>query len=309
MTLINTSDLFMFCQYVIRKYGNPNNATEEQKAEEFRKVYFKDIPLNLHTLQVVASVCGIRTNSVESKKMPAKLRGYHEVIGDHKNIYYREEDSLSGIQNTILHEIREMMETLFCEDNPTYIPLKTSARHLAANQFATAVLLPLLSFTAKVYDTGLDIIELSSQYSKSCSQVLLRMGEVLQGKLFMYAALYEPNAENELRVTYWTACHNETDSDSNVFGADGLFPRKGKVIVSDSLVAISVQERKPCLAQRITLLDSMDEGLVAIARPLMISEIPVKVVLIVLLEQNRSALQPQIDRLQPMVIDGFHGHL
>jgi hypothetical protein len=122
----------MFCQYVIRKYGNPNNATEEQKAEEFRKVYFKDIPMNLHTLQVVASVCGIRTNSVESKKMPAKLRGYHEVIGDHKNIYYREEDSLSGIQNTILHEIREMMETLFCEDNPTYIPLKTSARHLAA---------------------------------------------------------------------------------------------------------------------------------------------------------------------------------
>jgi hypothetical protein len=75
------------------------------------------------------------------------------------------------------------------------------------------------------------------------------------------------------------------------------------------LAAISVQERKPCLAQRITLLDSMDEGLVAIARPLMISEIPVKVVLIVLLEQNRSALQPQIDRLQPMVIDGFHGHL
>jgi len=108
-----------------------------------------------------------KTNSVESKKMPAKLRGYHEVIGDHKNIYYREEDSLSGIQNTILHEIREMMETLFCEDNPTYIPLKTSARHLAANQFATAVLLPLLSFTAKVYDTGLDIIELSSQYSRA----------------------------------------------------------------------------------------------------------------------------------------------
>ena len=305
----NTSDLLMFCQYVINKYGNPKNATEEQKAEEFRKVYFKDTPLNLHTLQIVASACGIRTNGVESKKMPPKLRGYHEVIGDHKNIYYREEDSLSGIQNTILHEIREMMETLFCEVNPNYIPLKTSARHLAANQFATAVLLPKSSFTAKVYETGLDIIELSSQYSKSCSQVLLRMGEVLQGKLFMYAALYEPNTEDELRVTYWTACRNETDSDSNVFGADGLFPRKGKIIASDSLVSVSLQEKKPCLAQSITLLDSMDEGLIAIARPLVIAEIPIKVVLVVLLEQNRSIIQPQIDRLQPMVIDGFHGHL
>jgi len=66
--LINTSDLFMFCQYVIRKYGNPNNATEEQKAEEFRKVYFKDIPMNLHTLQVVASVCGIRPIVLKVRK-------------------------------------------------------------------------------------------------------------------------------------------------------------------------------------------------------------------------------------------------
>jgi hypothetical protein len=307
--LKTASDLIMFCQYIIKKYGNPNDATEEQKAEDFRKVYFKDIPLNLHSLQVVASVCGISTNGLESKKMPPKLRGYHEVIGDHKNIYYREEDSLSGIQNTILHEIREMMETLFTEINPTYIPLKTKARHMAANEFATAVLLPRSSFRAKLFDTGLDIIELSNQYSKSCSQVLLRMGEVLQGELFMYAALYEPNAENEWRVTYWTACHNETDPDSNVFGVDGLFPRKGRIAAPDSLVSQSVTERKPYVAQHITLLDSLDEGLVAFARPLLISEIPVKIALVVLLEQNRGILQPQIDRLQPTIIDGFHGHL
>ena len=172
----NTSDLRMFCEYVMKKYGNPKDVTEEQKAEEFRKIYLKNFPLNLSTLQMVASVCGIRTNGVENQKMPPALRGYHEVIGNHKNIYYREEDSLSGIQNTILHEIREMMETLFTEINSTYIPLKTKARHLAANQFATAVLLPRSSFSAKLLATGLDIIELSNQYSKSCSQVLLRMG-------------------------------------------------------------------------------------------------------------------------------------
>ena len=159
--------------------------------------------------------------------MPPALRGYHEVVGDRKNIYYREEDSLSGIQNTILHEIREIMESLFTEVNPIYIPLKTRARHLAANQFATAVLLPQSSFVSKVYDTGLDIIELSNQYSKSCSQVLLRTGEVLHGKLFMYAALYEPNAEDEWHVGYWTACHNDTDSDSNVFGAATFSPERG----------------------------------------------------------------------------------
>jgi hypothetical protein len=299
----------MFCKYVMKKYGNPKDATEEQKAEEFRRVYLKNVPLNLNTLQVVASVCGIGTNGVENRKMPPSLRGYHEVVGDRKNIYYREEDSLSGIQNTILHEIREIMESLFTEVNPIYIPLKTRARHLAANQFATAVLLPQSSFVSKVYDTGLDIIELSNQYSKSCSQVLLRTGEVLHGKLFMYAALYEPNEEYEWHVGYWTACHNDTDSDSNVFGADNLFPRKGVVAASDSLVTISIREKKPCLVQRITLLDTMDEGLIALARPLIISEIPTKVVLTVLLERNRNVIQSQVDRLQPMVIDGFNGHL
>ena len=306
---MNTSDLRMFCEYLMKKYGNPRDVMEEQKAEEFRRVYLKNVPLNLHTLRVVASVCGIGTNSIENRKMPPALRGYHEVVGDRKNIYYREEDSLSGIQNTILHEIREIMESLFIEVNPTYIPLKTRARHLAANQFATAVLLPQSSFITKVFDAGLDIIELSNQYSKSCSQVLLRMGEVLHGKLFMYAALYEPNAEDEWHVGYWTACHNDTDADSNVFGADNLFPRKGRIAASDSLVAISIREKKPCLVQRITLLDTMDEGLIALARPLIISEIPTKVVLTVLLERNKSVIQPQIDRLQPMVIDGFSGHL
>ena len=306
---MNTSDLRMFCEYLTKKYGNPRDVTEEQKAEEFRKVYLKNVPLNLHALRVVASVCGIGTNGVENRKMPPALRGYHEVVGDRKSIYYREEDSLSGIQNTILHEIREIMESLFTEVNSTYIPLRTRARHLAANQFATAVLLPQSSFVSKVYDTGLDIIELSNQYSKSCSQVLLRMGEVLQSKLFMYAALYEPNAEDEWHVGYWTACHNDTDSDSNVFGADNLFPRKGRIAASDSLVTISIREKKSCLVQRITLLDTMDEGLIALARPLIISEIPTKVVLTVLLERNKSVIQPQIDRLQPMVIDGFNGHL
>jgi hypothetical protein len=82
-----------------------------------------------------------------------------------------------------------------------------------------------------------------------------------------------------------------------------------RIAASDSLVTISIREKKPCLVQRITLLDTMDEGLIALAKPLIISEIPTKVVLTVLLERNKSVIQPQIDRLQPMVIDGFNGHL
>ena len=154
------------------------------------------------------------------------------------------------------------------------------------------------------------MLELSRLYSKSCSQVLLRMGEVLQGRLFMYAALYEPDTENQWHVTYWTGCSNDTDSDANVYGGDSLFPRRGRTVVPGSLIDLAIQTKKPHLAQHITLLDGLDEdGLVAIARPLMISVVPAKVALVVLLEQNRDLFLPQIERSKPTIVEGFHRHL
>ncbi len=170
--------------------------------------------------------------------------------------------------------------------------------------------MPRLSFESKIYDTGLDVVELSRLYSKSCSQVLLRMGELLRGRLFMYAALYEPDAENQWHVTYWTGCCNEIDSEANVYGSDRLFPRKGRTVVLGSPVDLVIRSAKPYLAQHITLLDSMDdEGLVALARPVIISGVPAKVALVVLLEQNRDLLLPQIERLKPTIVEGFHRHL
>ena len=75
-----------------------------------------------------------------------------------------------------------MMETLFAEVYPDYAPLRTSVRHIAANRFAAAALLPRSDFEKKAYYTGFNVVELSRLYSKSCSQVLLRMGEVLAGE-------------------------------------------------------------------------------------------------------------------------------
>ena len=304
----NFSNLRVFCEYLIRKHGEPNGVSEEQLAEDFRTVYLKGLPLNLATLKAAAASCGIKLSALE--KMPQNLRGYHEVYGERQSIYFRKGDSLSGIQNTIVHEIREMMETLFAEIQPSYAPLRTNARHIAANRFAAAVLLPALDFENKLYDTGFNVIELSTLYSKSCSQVLLRMGEVLQGRLFMYAALYEPDTENQWRVTYWTGCSNNTDPDANVYGVDSLFPRRGRAVVPGSLVDLAVHGKKSYLAPRITLLDSEDEdGLVGIAGSSIIAGVAAKVALVVLLEQNRDLLRPQIEQSKPEIVEGFHRHL
>ena len=305
------SDLRFFCDHIISKYGSPHLLSEEQMADEFRRVYLRNLPVSLKTLSAAVSACGI---NLEGEEMPKNMRGYHEVFDGRRNIYYRKGDTISGIQNTILHEIREMMETVFAELYPgTYEPLKTIARHLAANRFASAVLLPGQAFEAKVYETGLDVVALAKLYFKSCAQVLLRMGEVLEGKLFFYAALYENTSQTrpDWKVTCWTEGWNEEYPEENIHGLKGFFPRKGQKVVPDSLVDMAIKTGRAHLVRHIAILDDIeDNGLMALAQPLLLPRAkPAKVGLVVLLQGDSGKLEPQIDKTKPVVIESFHRHL
>jgi len=301
------SDLGNFCEYIVKRYGSPGAASEDEKAEEFRKIYLRNLSPNLRTLRAVASVCGVKLNSLDGEKLPQNLRGYHEVFGGNRNIYYKKNDTVSGIENTILHELREMIEPIFAEVCPGYEPLRTIAIHLAANSFATAVLLPKADFEEKVYETGFDAIALSEIYSKSCSQVLLRMGEVLRGKLFFYAALYEKDetTRTDWRVTYWTGSHNEDIPEANVYGADGFFPKKGHEVAAGSPVDKVIQTGKTHLVNHIAFSEDVDDsGLVAIAQPMMLpASKPGKIAIIMMLKSDSRNLEPQIAKLNPVVIE------
>jgi hypothetical protein len=305
------SDLRYFCEYIVKKYGTPSNASEDDKAQEFRNIYLRDLPLDIRTLKAIVSACGIHVNGVDSKKLPQNIRGYHDVFEENRNIYYKMDDTKSGIENTFLHEFREMIEPVFAEVCSTYNPLRTNAVHLVANKFATAVLLPKDEFRDKVYETGFDVIALSKLYSKSCSQVLIRMGEVFQGSIFLYSALYEQSPEvDNWTLNYWTGTTNNDDPEANIYGVDGLFPRKGRTILPGSLVDMVIKTKKPHMVRRITILDSRDDdGLTAIATPLVITVSPVKVAMVVLLGNNRNLLVPQIERTSPTIIEEFHRHL
>jgi hypothetical protein len=306
--MINPSELRHFCGHLVRKYGSPDKASEDQKADEFRQYYLRNLPPTVRSLRAVAHCCGLRVN--KSDYMPTTIRGYNHVVNGTDNIVVRDGDTVSGTQNTILHEIREIMERIFPGVCCDYDPLKTNALHIAANKFATAVLLPGETFRKKVYKVGFDVIELANSYSKSCSQVLLRIGEVLQGKLFFYACMYEPDPDDNWKVTYWTGSNNHDDLDANVYGLNGFFPRKHRAVAPGSLVEMVIKEGKPHLVERITLHDDgEDEGLVAIANPLLIQGKPVKVMLTVLLSSDGELLSPQVDRLNPVTIERFYQHL
>jgi hypothetical protein len=73
---------------------------------------------------------------------------------------------------------------------------------------------------------------------------------------------------------------------------------------------MTIKQGKSYFAEKITLLDGNDDvGLAALANPFLIQGVPSKVVLIVLLTQNKRLLSPQVARLNPVVVDGFHLHL
>jgi hypothetical protein len=305
------SDLRNFCEYIVKKYGTPDAASEDDKASEFRNIFLQNMPLDIRSLRTIASACGIKVSGIDKDRFPKSIRGFHDVFENRRNIYYKKGDTKSGIENTILHEFREMIEPVFADICPDYNLLRTNAVHLAANKFATAVLLPEDDFREKVYDTGLDVIELSRLYSKSCSQVLLRMGEVLRGRLFFYGALYELDPEkNNWKVNYWTGSANHEYPDTNIFRINELFPKKGRRVDTGSLVDMVIRKKRPYMVEHITLEDAReDEGLTAIARLLTVSGKVTKVALVVVHGLNGNILVPQIERAKPVRIEGFHRHL
>ena len=122
--------------------------------------------------------------------------------------------------------------------------------------------------------------------------------------------MYEPDADNNWWVTYWTGSSNYNDYEANVYGLDGFSPRKNRLVTAGSLVDMTIKQGKSHLVEQITLLDDMeDEGLVAIANPLMIQDQPAKVILMVLLSHNRDLLSPQVEKVKPVIVERFHQHL
>jgi len=303
--MVDSNNLRLFCEHILEKHQSLDDVTSEMLADEFRDMFLNDIPVSPKMLEVVAESLGIK---VSAGPTPKGIRGYNDIYDGKMNIYYKNDDCRSGKENTILHEIRELMEHVFSDICPGYQPLRTLAVHNAANRFAAAVLLPREEFRNKVYETGFDIVALGELYWKSCAQIIIRISEVLQGEIFYYGALYEPFriVHPDYRVTYWSASSNE----DHLSVSAQLFPKKGRSAVRGSLIDEAVQRRVPCLVERIITADTENIGqLTAIARPVIFGDTIYRVPIVAVLRQDRDVIQPQIDRVYPEVLPDFFQHL
>jgi hypothetical protein len=309
MTMTSSNDLKAFCRRVVELHGDPRWISEEDRAGEFRKAFGLEPPITVEQIRDVAISCGIEVGSMSGRKMPGKVRGFHQVYDRSKAIYYKDGDVVSGIANTLLHEMREMMEPLFAEASPGYQPMDSDRVHIAANKFASAVLLPKTEFADRMYRTGLDVFALAAHYRKSAAQVLLRMGEVMDGYHFFYGGLYE----RDWRLDLWSLKYRTSVPSPfplpNVDELGSFFPRKGAPVEPGSFVDMAIRGRKPYMQQIFTMLDVFLEqkgeppdGLIVLARPLVVSGEPAKVGLTALFWQDRALLRPQLKRIDPEVV-------
>ena len=76
-------------------------------------MYFGGLTPSLRVMKYLAALCGISLYAVDGTRLPGNMRGYHDVFEGRRSIYYRKGDAVSGIENTILHEFREMVEPTF----------------------------------------------------------------------------------------------------------------------------------------------------------------------------------------------------
>jgi len=299
------TNLRLFCEYVIRKHDDLADVSTETLADEFRKAFLDGVPISPKSLEAVAMSLGVR---ITARPTPKGIRGYNDIYDGTMSIYYKNDDCRSGKENTILHEIRELMEAQFADLQPGYAPLRTSAVHNEANRFAGAVLLPREEFKRMAIKTGLDAKALGDHYSKSYAQMIIRIAEVMQGDMFYYGALYEPcsGGESSPTVTCWSA----SSPDDSVCVPTTLFPRRGHVSVVGSIVDYACNSKRPHLVNELIVSEeNSDNNLVAIAQPVIYDSRLAKILLVAVLVQDRDAIEPQIEQLNPITMEKFEGHL
>ncbi|MBN2076857.1 MAG: ImmA/IrrE family metallo-endopeptidase [Dehalococcoidales bacterium] len=295
-------DLRNFCIYLTQLYGHYSTISEDLKAGIFLEMFFGDSAVNVESIKELARNFGINVDALDT--MPGNLRGYHEVYENSKHIYYKQGDAASGIENTILHEIREMMEPYFEEISQFCIPLDEYQRHIAANQFASAVLLPGSEFLKNAHVTGLDIVKLAKDYSKSYAQVLLRLGEVIGCRRFFYGALYERDRQTMKWLVKYRTLYPTLFPDVDYRQLGSFFPKKGMEVTSGSPADMAIKTRKPYVVRILTLMDfrpekgQISEGLVALARPLNASLVS----LVVVSYRDRNLFEPQINKINPVIL-------
>jgi len=166
-----------FCIHV---YYKNNHNTEYQKispeylANEFIEYFGLNHPLLLDSVKKICSNSDIEIDSFSS----GNTRGWNISNNEKRYIFYKEDDSPSGIIHTILHELYEIIDDQFKALFQIDIGDKNTIEK-RADTFSANVHVPFRMVCPFIRSRGLDVFTLCRMMRCSYKTALIRMNEAL----------------------------------------------------------------------------------------------------------------------------------
>jgi hypothetical protein len=222
------------------------------------------------------------------------------------HVHYAVKDKPGTQKFDIFHELFEVVHKTFITDYPIFSALREPQLSQYADRFAASALIPPAFFSKRVTATGCDVIKLGEELELSHQCILIALGRCFADVPFV-GAIYErqPGKSSEKSLI--------ADFLATVVVKTGR-ARRIKDLCWLQVVPVRKSHPQPCslvcasLASGRSVLwrspDKEDAPVVLVRTLLSTLKQPYRVILMALPNDEFSTILPQVDQVDPIVVNG-----
>jgi len=296
--------LIDFCRFAFDDGGAGLTAYPLRLAAAFREYFgIHSTPTFVETISLVLRL-GIRPDAVDY----LETGGTNMTAGGEWYVHYSSNDRPATQKFTIFHELFEIIDKVLGQVDCTHSRLREPQLSRYADRFAAAVLLPRHFFMRQMIESGCDVVQLAEQLELSHQCLLIGFAQHLEDTPLV-GVLYEYCPASPLSGPLATTrdfVATVVVKTLPVRSLRQLCPRQPVPVRNTrpcrgSLVCTAITSGQPVLWR-----DTKDERYpVVLVRPLLRGGLePYRVILLALPSHEQSMLQPQIQCIRPMELDG-----
>jgi len=317
-----------FCNALHDKHGSSLPLSPGKLAEEF--ITHAGLSSCPSLIELHAMLCRYGISEISATNaLPPDLRGHHfSYKGSDYTIVYEADSWTGSVEFITGHEFYEIIQEKYQSLYPDYAIKPVPLICYDANKFSAALLMQAGLFHKALYDTGFDIVQLHHRFYKAYSAIAIRACDLVKHKEFpinteFIIAVYERKSQENPRE--W-GIHDRDSflinctvrSPGIKLGPRGLnyrspryprhlMPKKHDKVVPESIVDLVCNTCKPVYLEKATGFDFWGlNDLSFIAQPVFWYGKLAKIVLVGVKYEDRLVLQPQLDRVNPIIKQQSH---
>ena len=256
---------------------------------------------------------GRTVNLVRSLGIEIEAVDYLNTGGTNMNakgswhIHYSAKDRPATQKFDILHELYEVIYKSFVSLDPAFDSPEEPQLSRNAERFAASALIPPGFFLRKAGTTGCDLVKLGEDLELSHQCLLIALGQHFTEIAFV-GALYEHSSGAAMPAAtkvedFRATVVVKTARARRIRSLCGLqtVPARNSHPQAGSLVCAAITGARPLLWESTHIEDSP----AILVRPLVSAGLePYRVILLAIPKEERSMILPQVERIQPVPVNG-----